>query len=66
VKGGTVAKKSKKEQSQVVRTGEREKVAVWLDHNQLAILRKWRDTEALNIAGFIRNAVDEAIDKRLK
>ena len=57
-------KRSAGKASKGVKTSQREKIAIWLNHEQLYILRKWRDTESLNIAAFIRKAVTDAINKK--
>ena len=59
-----MAKSRKAAANKGVKTGQREKIAIWLDHEQLSILREWRDTESLNIAAFIRKAITDAINKK--
>jgi hypothetical protein len=47
-----------------VKTANREKIAIWLDHEALAILRKWRDEESLSIANFVRASIMQAIKRK--
>ena len=57
-KGGTHTRKSPKPE-------KREKVTIWLDREQIAKLREWRNgPKAVNIGNFIRDCVGEGIAKR--
>jgi hypothetical protein len=49
-----------------IKTKDRERIAVWLDHEALAQLRKWHDHEALNVSQFIRIAIQDAIKRKTR
>jgi hypothetical protein len=48
------------------KTGEREKIAVWLEHDQLKALRTLLERDAVPIAEQIRRGVDLWLEKKKK
>jgi hypothetical protein len=49
-----------------IKTGEREKIAVWLDHDQLAKLREIQRREDVPVSSMIRRAINDLLRKRKK
>ena len=50
----------------VTKTGKREKIAVWLENRQIAMMRKIQENEDVPIAAQIRRAVAEYLERRNK
>jgi len=48
------------------KTDRREKIAVWLNKDQIAKLRKIQEQEDVPIAAQIRRAIDEFLERRKK
>jgi hypothetical protein len=49
-----------------LKTDEREKVAIWLDNSQLAVLRAIQQNEMIPVSASIRRAIDEYLERRKK
>jgi hypothetical protein len=53
-------------QGSPTKTGEREKIAVWLEHDQLKALRALLERDGMPIAEQIRRGVDLWLEKKKK
>jgi hypothetical protein len=49
-----------------IKTGEREKIAVWLEHDQLKALRALLERDGVPVAEQIRRGVDLWLEKKKK
>lgn len=48
------------------KTKDRQKINIWLDHEQMSALEKIKDTTMAPIAAQVRKAVDEYLDREKK
>jgi hypothetical protein len=49
-----------------LKTTEREKIAIWLDNDQLTALRAIQQNDMVPVAASIRRAIDEYLERRKK